>query len=99
MVIEFSVYPVGCTHYAKQIGDVIKILDGKKIEYQVGPMGTSIRGEWEEIMPVVKQCHEMLVNQYGRVITHVSIDERKEGESSLKDRVQDIADEVGHEVA
>ena len=94
MVVELAIYPLGDEHMAGRISEIVKIIDESGLEYQVGPMSTSIRGRWDEIMPVLKECHEAMVKVCGRVITNITIDEKRVPEYTLDERVERIEDQL-----
>lgn len=95
MVVEFSIYPLGSAHFSEKIAKIVPILERCGLEYQVGPMGTSLRGSWDEIMSVIRTCHEALAQESERVITTLTIDDRKLEQHGLKERV----DLVDHKAA
>jgi uncharacterized protein (TIGR00106 family) len=61
MLVELSVIPLGGnTHLSTPIAEVLKLIDASGIRYQLTPSGTCIEGEWDEVMPVVRLCHERM---------------------------------------
>jgi len=77
MVVEFSVIPIGSgTSISADVAEAIKIVAESGIKYKVTPMSTIMEGSWEEIMEVIRKCHEALLKRSGRVMTRISIDDR-----------------------
>ena len=61
VTVELSIFPVGKgEHLGKYVAKVLDVIDNSKVNYQFGPMGTTLEGSWDEVFCVVKQCfHEM----------------------------------------
>jgi Thiamine-binding protein len=57
MLAQFSIYPTDTTHMSRDIAQLLDILDKTGIEYRLGPMATSIEGDWEHVMDAIRQCH------------------------------------------
>ena len=72
-------------HISSDIKKVTDYLEEKKIKYIHGPIGTSIQGEWDEIMPIVQECHRMVVEGHSRVLTNIIIDDHKDSELDIED--------------
>lgn len=87
MVVGFSTYPIGSTHFSGELGKVAKVLEGSGLEYKVGPTSTALRGNWDEIMKVIRTCHDVMAEGSERVITTITIDDRHQAQHGLKERV------------
>lgn len=66
MLAEFSIIPIGAS---SSIGDhlaiVLKMVDESGMPYKVNPMGTVIEGEWEDIIALIKKCHDEIMKKRG----------------------------------
>ena len=53
-LIDFSIFPVGkgesVTPYVTR---VVTIIRDSGLQYKLGPMGTTIEGEWDDLMAIV----------------------------------------------
>jgi len=59
MLIEFSIIPIGHnTHTSGELAKVLQLIDASGLLYQLTPSGTCIEGEWDEVMRLIRQCHE-----------------------------------------
>jgi len=59
VLLEFSITPLDKGEsVGKYVARSIDLVDKSGIDYQLGPMGTSIEGEWDDVMAVVKKCFE-----------------------------------------
>ncbi len=76
MMVELSILPVGRDeHVGKYVAEAVKVIHASGLEYRLAPMGTIIVGEWEKVMPVVKQAHDAVRRHSSRVITKLKIDD------------------------
>lgn len=81
MLVEFSILPVGeSTPTSDQVAVVLKFVDASGLPYQVTPSATWIEGEWDQVMSVIRQCHEHVRSMSPHVITLIKIED-EEGES------------------
>lgn len=80
MLAELEVIPIGTktASLSKLLAEVAKLVDQSGLDYRVGPMGTVIEGEWDRVMNLVKQCHQVILRSSDRVMTSVKIDDRKD---------------------
>lgn len=84
MLVELTMTPLGRgTHLGQDLAVALKLIDDSGLPYCLTPMGTCIEGEWEEVMTLVKRCHDRLRTSATRVLTTVRIDD----ESGVKDKL------------
>lgn len=71
-VEEERIYPV--------VDKVIEYIAKSGVKYEVGPMETTMEGELDELMEIVKKAQEICVKEGAkRVISMVKIDYKPEG--------------------
>ncbi len=96
MLVEFSIIPLGSgSSIGDRLSEVLKIVDASGIPYKVNPMGTVIEGEWDELFGLVRKCHEAAMKQGERVVTTISIDDRKEKPNRLDEKVKSVEKRIG----
>jgi uncharacterized protein (TIGR00106 family) len=99
VLAEFSVYPLG---RQESVGDYIarclKIIEASGMDYQCHAMGTTIEGDLDEVIDVVKQCVDDLSGECNRVECTMKLDYRKGYKGELKSRVGRIETRLGHPV-
>ncbi len=84
MLAELSITPLGRgTHLSKDLGEVLKIIDESGIRYTLTPFGTCLEGEWDELMAVVKRCHDEARSSSSHVFTSIRI----EDEAGVNDKL------------
>lgn len=75
MLAQFSIWPLDNPHISKDIANVAQVLDQTGVHYEVGPMGTTIEGEWNDVLSAIQACHEALRTAHRRVLTTITIDD------------------------
>ena len=96
MLIEFSIVPVGSgSSIGDRLAEVLKIVDDSGLPYKVNPMGTVVEGEWDELFKLVRKCHSVVIKQEERVITTISVDDRKEKPNRIEEKVKSIEKRLG----
>lgn len=72
MVPEEELYSV--------VDKVIELIDSSGVKYEVGPMETTMQGELDVLMDIVKTAQLICVNEgASRVVSMVKIDYKHEG--------------------
>jgi len=96
MLTEFSIIPIGIgSSVGEQIAEVLKIVDASGLPYRINPMGTVVEGEWDDTMKLIKKCHEIVLNTGERVITAISIDDRKGKPNRIEEKIKSIERRLG----
>lgn len=77
----------------------MKIVDGSGLPYKANPMGTVIEGDWDEVMGVVKRCHEEVMSTVPRAYSMITIDDRpgKPGDR-LTEKLRSVEKRLGKEI-
>ena len=80
MLAELELIPVGTQRpsLSPLLAEVANLIAASGLEYRVGPMGTVVEGEWDQIMRLAKQCHEAVLTSSQRVLTTIRIDDRND---------------------
>ncbi len=90
--IDLCVVPLGVgVSLSPYIAECQKIIDNSGLDYELGPSGTVIEGEWEEVFACVKSCHEA-VHQLGspRIYTTIKVNTRKDKEQTFRDKINSV---------
>lgn len=100
MLAELSIYPLDGEHFSQDVAKVVHVLEQAGVQYRVGPMSTSIEGELDQILDIVKQCHYAVAEGgRSRVVTQLTIDDHKHESYSLSDAVARVEQQLGHPVS
>jgi uncharacterized protein (TIGR00106 family) len=98
MMVQLSIMPISDNpHLAESVAKAVKIIDESGLEYRLTSMGTLIKGDWKEVMEVVKKCHEAVREDYDRVMTQIKIDDVKNGERTFEDKIKSVEEKAGME--
>ena len=58
-------------------------------------MGTVIEGEWDEVMTAIRQMQEEMFKHGAlRVVTTIKIDERRDKQSSMQDKLNSVKSKI-----
>jgi len=96
MLVEFSIVPVGSgSSIGDSLAEVLKIVDASGIPYKINPMGTVMEGEWDDLFKLIRKCHEGTMKREERVITTISVDDRKGKPNRLDEKVKSIEKRIG----
>ena len=94
MLAELEIIPIGTANASLSalLAEVVARIDSSGLEYRVGPMGTVVEGEWDQIMQLARQCHEAMLKTSSRVMTTIRIDDRKDkpGSGRIVQKVQSL---------
>ncbi|MBI5056587.1 MAG: MTH1187 family thiamine-binding protein [Nitrospirae bacterium] len=96
MLVEFSIIPIGAgSSIGDRLAGVLKIVDESGLPYKINPMGTVIEGSWNEILKLIKECHQTVLKSEDRVYTTISIDDRKGKPDRINGKVKSIEKRLG----
>lgn len=100
MLAEFSVTPVGA---GESLGDtiaaIIRIVDESGLPYRANPMGTVVEGEWDEVMDLVKRCHEEAIKHAPRLLSRIDLDVRpSKPEGRLTGKLESVEKRLGKKI-
>lgn len=98
MLAEISIIPVGKdVSISGYVAEVAEIIDKSGLDYRINPMGTVIEGSFDEIMGLLKQCHDTVMKDVDRVIITLSMDDRKDKvPPRLDKKVESVEKKLGH---
>ena len=84
MLAELRLTPVGAgIPFLLLIADLLPVLAESSLQYQVHAMSTTLEGDLEDILAVVRRCHDVACKHADRVLIELSIDDRAGAEGEL----------------
>ncbi len=96
MVVNFSIVPIGKeSSLSTQVAEILKIVSESGIDYKLHAMGTILEGEWGSIMKLIKKCHKKILKDSDRVLTTITIDDRKGRTGRLAGKVKSVERKLG----
>ena len=100
VLLEFSMYP---TDKGESVSDYVKrsleIIDDSGLPYRLGPMGTCLEGEWDEVMGVVRRCYDVMRQDCRRIACQIKIDHREGPAGRLAGKVETLQKKTGRDLA
>jgi uncharacterized protein (TIGR00106 family) len=91
MLVQFSIIPLGKgPGIGNDVAKVLKIIDNSGLSYKINPMGTVIEGKWDDVMGLIKKCHNAVLKSGERVVTSISIDDRKKRNNMIEEKVKSV---------
>ncbi|HEV8587135.1 MAG TPA: MTH1187 family thiamine-binding protein [Methylomirabilota bacterium] len=96
MLVELAVIPLGGdTHLSDEIAEVLKLIDASGLPYQLTAAGTCVEGSWDEVMPLIRRCHERSMQASSHVITLLKIEDEQRATNKLVRNVTSVEQKVG----
>ncbi len=90
--VDLCLLPLGAgVSLSPYIAECKKIIESKGLDYELGPNGTAIEGEWEKVFDCVKACHEV-VHSLGvnRIYSTLKINTRTDRNQSFREKVESV---------
>ncbi len=97
VIVDFSIFPVDKeASVSPYVAKAVKIIRESGLDYQTGPMGTCIEGEWEDVMGVVSRCFEKMKEESSRIYMTLKVDYRRGDSGRLAGKVRSLEEKLGH---
>lgn len=88
VIAEFSITPIVGGEMRPYVDAAIEVVKRSGLKYEVEAMGTTIEGDLQTILDVIRKAHEAVMQAGAdRVLTEVRIDDRREG-VTMKEEVE-----------
>lgn len=99
ILAEFSMSPMDkgesvSEYVARSLGIVAE----SGVAYRLGPMGTCLEGEWDEVMGVIRQCYERMSQDCGRITCSIKLDIRKGKQGRLTAKIEKVERLLGRKL-
>jgi uncharacterized protein (TIGR00106 family) len=96
MLAELSIIPLGPeASWSDQLAEVLKLVDASGLAYQLTPSGTCIEGNWDEVMTLVRRCHDRVRQSSAHVVTTINIEDEEGVNDKLTRNVISVEEKVG----
>lgn len=91
MIVAFSVTPLGVGEdVGELVADAVRVVRASGLPNHTDAMFTSIEGEWDEVMAVVKRAVEAVAQKTNRVSMVLKADMRAGVTNGLTTKVEDL---------
>lgn len=96
VLAQFSIFPLDKGEsLSAYVSRAVGIIEKSGLAYQLGPMGTSIEGEWDAILGVITECLEAMSEESDRVYMVFTADCRKGKDNRITGKVESIREKLG----
>src|ERR1700754_2706334 len=96
MLVAFSVTPLGVGDaVAEYVADAVRVVRDSGLPNQTDAMFTTIEGEWDEVMAVVKRAVDAVAARAPRVSVTLKADIRPGVTGALQAKVEAIDRQLG----
>ncbi len=92
-IAELGIIPIGTksTSLSSYVAACLKVLEDSGLSYEVHGMGTIIEGALRDVFDVILKMHEVPFEAgVLRVVTTIKIDDRRDKETSAKNKVKTV---------
>lgn len=99
MLIALSIVPIGGNSTSSdELVEVLKIIDESGLPYQLTPSATCVEGDWDEVMPLVRRCHERVMEMSAHVVTTIKIEDERGAADKLNRNVASLEEKLGRKL-
>lgn len=96
MLVELTIIPVGSgRHISDELAEVLKLIDAFGLPYELTPTGTCIEGDWDDVMKLVRRCHDEVRGRCSHVVTQIKIEDEAGATDKLTANVESLEKKVG----
>jgi len=92
VILDFSIFPMDKTgsSLSPYVARALNIIKESGLEHTLGPMGTCIEGEWDDVMAVVDACYRELQPDSDRIYINLKADCRKGRTDGMSAKVRSV---------
>ncbi len=95
VLAELSMFPVDKGESVSQyVTEAVKVIRNSGLDYSLGPMGTCIEGDWDEVIKVISDCFNVLKEKSNRVYMVLKVDYRKGKENRIASKVSSVLEKL-----
>ena len=90
--VDFALIPLGVgISLSPYLAACQKIIEQTGLDYEIGPNGTALEGEWGDVFACIKDCHEA-VHKGGasRIYTNLKVNTRIDRKQSFREKVPSV---------
>lgn len=95
VLVDLSIFPLDKgDSLSSHVARALKMIRGSGLPYEMGPMGTSFEGEWDQVMGVVDNCFQELKKDCDRVYVALKMDYRKGPSGRIESKVRSVQEKM-----
>ncbi len=91
VLFHFSIFPLDKgEHLSSYVARAVRIIKESELPYQLSAMGTTIEGEYSNVMDVVQRCFEALSTDCDRILVNMKLDYKKDKKGLISSKVESV---------
>ncbi len=91
VLIDFSIFPLDKgASLSPYVARAVKIIGDSGLPHRFGPMGTSIEGEWDQVMGILGECFEDLKKDCDRISMNIRLDYRRAPAGRIEGKITSV---------
>jgi uncharacterized protein (TIGR00106 family) len=91
VLLDFSMTPLGKGEsVSPYVARCLEVVAASGLDYRLHAMGTTLEGELDEVLAVVRRCFEVLQTDCNRISCSIKMDYRKGPGGRLQSKVQKV---------
>lgn len=96
-LLQLTIFPLdkGEGSLSPYVARVVRIIRESGLPYVLGPMSTSIEGEWDALLALVTRCQEALQKDCRRIHVTMQLDWRDGPPGRLTGKVRSVEEHLG----
>jgi len=99
VLADFSMFPLGRGESVSEyVARSLEIIDESGLPYRLGPMGTTVEGEWDDVMGVIGKCYDAMSADCGRIECVIRIDARRGASGCIEKKIESVEKKVGRKL-
>ena len=94
-IAELSIFPLDQgEHLSGHVAKAVDMIVQSGLPYELGPMGTTFEGEWDEVLHTVERCMDAVTEDSCRVYLLLKVDYRSGAEKRMKRKVESVLSKI-----
>ncbi|MUM76357.1 MTH1187 family thiamine-binding protein [Pseudodesulfovibrio sp. F-1] len=91
VIVQLSLFPLHVQgSLAPHVARIVEVIRASGLPCQLGPMGTAIEGDWNEVMTVIDACYRELEPDFDRLYLSFTADSRRGRKNGLTSKVSSV---------
>ena len=96
MLASFSIIPLGVgEELSAHVARMLDVIDKSGLDYRLGAMQTTVEGDFDTVMALIRECHILMQKEAPRVLTSITIDDRTGASGRLNGKISDVEKQLG----
>ncbi|KKK53014.1 hypothetical protein LCGC14_3099030 [marine sediment metagenome] len=99
VLLEFSMFPLDKgDSLSPYVAKSLDIIDRSGLDYRCHAMGTTLEGEFDDVIDVVRRCFRTMAEDCDRIECSIGLDYRKGRSGCLETKVASVEEKLGRPV-